>query len=75
MGRYTATITLGEVLKEEKLQEKPERPEKRWARDWDQCRSCGTTLVAHRSGGLCSFCYNRNLKAKRRAKARAGPAA
>lgn len=29
---------------------------KRWARDWDACRGCGTTERPHVGKGLCSTC-------------------
>lgn len=33
--------------------------EKRWARNWDCCRKCGTTERPHRAHGLCGRCYAR----------------
>lgn len=37
---------------------------KRWARDWDACRSCGKTGVKHASKGLCHSCLWRERTGK-----------
>lgn len=35
----------------------------RWARDFDQCRECGTDETPHRGKGLCQNCYMRDRRA------------
>lgn len=32
-------------------------PKGKWAKDWDACRNCGTTLIPHKAEGLCNRCY------------------
>ena len=35
---------------------------KRWAKDWDHCQDCGTTVRYHKAKGLCWQCYGRQWR-------------
>jgi predicted Zn-ribbon and HTH transcriptional regulator len=48
------------IAKKEKS--KPEKIGKRWSRNYDKCKQCGTDEVKHAGNGLCKNCYQGGLR-------------
>lgn len=49
---------LGKLKAEEKIKETEKiKAPGRWSRYYARCKTCGTTIIPHRSKGLCERCY------------------